>query len=95
MPLKKIHDLVSLFLENGWVCQTKHCKSEDEMMTKLELHILGVLKVLGHNAPFRTLKSNTNISDNEHRNVFTEFVHRMYSVMDNYIGYPSTREELK
>jgi hypothetical protein len=95
MPLKKIDDLVSLFLKNGWVHQTKHCKSKDKMMTKLELRILDLLKVLGHNAPFRTLKSDTNILDKEHRNFFTEFIHRMYSVRDNYTGYPSTGEELK
>ena len=57
MPLVEIDDLVSLYVENGWVRQTKHCKSEEEMMIRLELHFMGVLKVLGHNALFRTLKN--------------------------------------
>jgi hypothetical protein len=55
----------------------------------------GSVESLGHYAPFRTLKSNADISDKEHRNFFTEFINRMYSVMNNYIGYPSTGEELK
>jgi hypothetical protein len=50
MSLVKIDDLVSLYVENGWVQQTKHCKSEEEMMTRLGLHVMGVLKVLGHNS---------------------------------------------
>ena len=94
MPLKKIDDLVSLHIENDWVCQTKHCKSEEEMFIKLELGILGVLKVLRHNASFRTLKSDTNISDKEHHTFFTRFIHHMFSVRDDYIGYPETEEEL-
>ena len=94
MPLKKIDDLVSLYIESNWVRQTKHCKSEEEMFIKLELRILGVLKVLGHNAPFRTLKSDTNISDKKHRTFFTGFIHHMFSVRDDYIGYSETEEEL-
>jgi hypothetical protein len=53
-----------------------------------------VLKVLGHNAPFRTLKSDTNISDKEHRTFFMGFIHHMLSVRDDYIGYLETEEEL-
>ncbi len=94
MPLKKIDDLVSLYVQNGWVRRTKHCKSDEEMIISLELRILGALKVLGHNAPFRTLKSNTNISDKEHRMFFTQFIHHIYSIRDEYIGYPKTEEEL-
>jgi hypothetical protein len=94
MPLKKNDDLVLLYIQNGWVCQTKHCKSDEEMIIRLELRIMGVLKVLGHNAPFRTLKSTTNISEKEHCMFFTEFVHNIFSIRDDYIGYPKTEEEL-
>ena len=94
MPLKKIDDIVSLFFENEWVHQTKHCNSYEEMKIKLELRILGVLKVLGHNAPFRTLKSDTNISTSEHRSFFKLFIHHMYNVRHDFIAYPSLQEEL-
>ena len=94
MPLKKIDDLFSLYVQNGWVHCTKHCKSDEEMIISLELRILGALKVLGHNAPFQTLKSNMNISDKEHRMFFTQFIHHIYSIRDEYIGYPKTEEEL-
>ena len=51
MPLHKIDDLVTRFVENGWVRVTKHCKNDEEMTVRLELRILGVLKVLGHIVP--------------------------------------------
>ena len=73
MPLSKIDDVVStlsLFVENRWVYQTKHCKSEEEMIIKLELRIPGALKVIGHNALFHTLQSDTNISEKEHHDFF-------------------------
>jgi len=94
MPLKKIDDLVSLYIQNGWVHRTKHCKSDEEMIIDLELRIMGALKVLGHNAPFRTLKCNTNISDKEHRMFSTRFLHHIYSLRNDYIGYPKNEEEL-
>jgi hypothetical protein len=52
MPLTKVDDLVTLLFENGWIYQTKHCHSEEEMWIKAKLMILGILKVLGHHAPF-------------------------------------------
>jgi len=94
MPLEKIDDLVSLCVENNWIHQTKHCRSNEEMVLRLELHILGILKVLGHNAPFRTLKTDTNISDKEHRLFFNAFIDNMYKVRKDFIGYPSSQEEL-
>ncbi len=94
MPLTKIDDIVSLFIEKGWVYQTKHCKCEKEMTIKLELRILGALKVIGHNAPFRTLQSDTNISDKEHRNFFKTFIDCMFSIKDDFICYPTTQQDL-
>ena len=67
MTLEKVDDLVSLFISNNWIYQTKHCRSEEEMHVKAELHILAVLKVLGHHSPFRTLRIDTNICASEHR----------------------------
>ena len=95
MPLVKIDELVSIYIENGWVRMTKHCKSEEEMMVKLELRLLAVLKVLGHNAPFRTLQSDTNISDKEHRVFFKQFITHMNDIRQDYIGYPLTEDDLK
>jgi hypothetical protein len=42
MPLLNVDDLVSLYVENGKAWQTKHCESEEEVMIRLELHVMGV-----------------------------------------------------
>jgi hypothetical protein len=54
-----VDDLVDRFVSNGWIYRSKQCLSEEEMYVKAELLILGVLKVLGHHSPFRTLKTDT------------------------------------
>ncbi len=95
MTLEKVDDLVSLFISNNWIYQTKHCRSEEEMHIKAELHILAVLKVLGHHSPFRTLRIDTNICASEHRTFFHHFISKMHSIRDQFITYPSTEEELQ
>ena len=95
MPLHKIDDLVTQFMENGWVRLTKHCQDEDKMTVWLELRILGVLKVLGHRCPCRTLKSDTNISTCEHRAFFHFFIDHMYGICHEFVDYPSSEEELE
>jgi hypothetical protein len=42
-----VDGLVSHFVNNEWIYQTKYCRLEEEMNVKAELLILGVLKVLG------------------------------------------------
>ena len=64
------------------------------MIIKSELWILGALKVISHNAPFWTLHSDTNISDKEHRSFFKKFVNCMYKIREDFISYPSTKDEL-
>jgi hypothetical protein len=64
------------------------------MIIKLELRILGALKVISHNAPFRTLQSDTNISDKEHRSFFKKFISCLYTIREEFIGYPATEAEL-
>lgn len=73
MMLEKVDDLVSLFLNNNWIYQTKHSRSEEEMRIKAELHILAVLKVLSHHSPFCTLRIDTNICASEHHYFFHYF----------------------
>ena len=94
MPLKKVDEIVDLFLEEGWICPTNRCADEDRLRTKAELLILGVLHVLGHNAPFRILKSSTEICYTVHRKIFHKFCKKMYSIRDRYVFYPRTEEEL-
>ena len=72
----------------------KHCKSEEEMIIKSELWILGALKVISHNALFWTLHSDTNISDKEHCSFFKKFVDCMYKIREDFISYPSTKDAL-
>ncbi|KAL3797257.1 hypothetical protein HJC23_004549 [Cyclotella cryptica] len=95
LPLTKADELVSRFVENGWVYETKHCKSEEEMYVRTELFILGALKVLASHAPFSTLKVDTEISFEEHRKFFHLFISRMYSIQDDFIQGPPTLGELK
>jgi hypothetical protein len=95
LPLTKVDELVSRFIENGWVYETKHCKSVEEMYVRTELFILGSLKVLASHSPFRTLKVDTEISFEEHRKFFHLFIARMYSIRDNFIQFPLTMGDLK
>ena len=71
LTLEKIDDLVTLFISENWVYQTKHCHSEEELFVKTELYILGVMRVLGHHSPFRTLSVDINICASEHCSFFT------------------------
>ena len=80
VPHAKVDDLVSLFVRNGWIYQSKQCLSEKEMYVKAELLILGVMKVLGHHAPFRMLKTDTKISPSQHRSFCHFFIDRMCTV---------------
>ena len=86
VPLAKVDDLVARFVNNGWIYQSNHCRSEEEMYVKAELLILGVLKVLGHHAPFHTLKTDTKISPSRHRLFFQFFIDRMYMIKTEYIS---------
>ena len=64
------------------------------MTIKSELQILGALKVIGHNTPFRTLQSDTDISNKEHHTFFKKFIDCMFSIKEDYICYPTTQEDL-
>lgn len=65
------------------------------MIIKLELCILGVLKVLGHHSPFRTLKSTANISTEQHCVFFHLFIDQIYSIKHEFIAYPSSAKDLE
>ena len=95
MPLTKVDNLVTLFFENGWIYQTKHCYSEEEMRIKAKLMILGIVKVLGHHATFQTLPANTRIPEKHHRIFFHSSINFMYNIRVDYIGYPPTEMELQ
>jgi hypothetical protein len=94
MPLDKIDNIVTRFMENKWVRITKHCRNEEEMIVRLELRILGLFKVLGHYCPFRTLKSDTNISTCKNRAFFHFSIDCMYGIHHEFVDYPSSEEEL-
>lgn len=94
MPLFKVDDLVDMFLDKGWIHKTKHCNNDDRLKLKAQLLILGTLNILGHNKPFRALHESTEISTEEHRVFFHVFLDKMYSIQQDFIHYPDTREEL-
>ncbi len=95
LTLEKIDGLVSLFMDENWVYKTKHCRSEEELFVKTELHIMAVMRVLGHHSPFRTLSVDTNICASEHRSFFHSFITRMTSIKDRFIAYPSLPNDLQ
>lgn len=95
VPLKKVDDLVNLFLEKGWIRYTKHCGNDAQLRVKAQLLILATLNVLGHHSPFRTLTSNTEICPSDHRKFFHLFLDKMYSIKDEYIVYPRNMTALK
>ena len=55
---------------------------------------MSALNVIGHNTPFRSLPSNTEINKEPHRKFFHHFLSKMYSIQDKYIYLPRTPEEL-
>lgn len=55
VPLKKVDDLVELFLTNGWIDFNNHCQTEIKLWIKAQLLILSCLNILGHGTPFRAL----------------------------------------
>ena len=94
MPLAKVDDFVHTFLEKGWIHKTKHCMDDERLAVKAQLLILGSLNVLGHDNPFRTLHSSTEICTEEHHVFFHLFLDKMYSIREEFIQYPRTPEEL-
>ena len=94
MPLSKVDDLVSTFLENGWVPSTRKENDDETFQTRAELLILAALNVLGHHTPFRALRSSTEICYSTHLKFFQLFLDKMYSIKDDVIYYPRSMEEL-
>ena len=94
VPLSKVDELVSIFLENDWVPKSRWPETDEEIKAKAELLIMSVLNVLGHNNPFRVLRSNTEIGLKRHHAFFHHFLLKMYSLRDDYIYLPRTPEDL-
>ena len=95
VTLDKMEELVELFLSNGWIRRTQHCRDDHTLRVKAELLILSCLKVLSHATPFRCLTNDTNISFTEHRLFFHKFIEKMCSMRDEYVHLPRNNEELK
>ena len=95
LPLKKVDELVSRFLDEGWIWKTRRINDDATLRLRAELLILGALSVLAHHTPFRKLRCDTEISTSEHRAFFHHFIDSMYSIKDEYIFYPRTPGELK
>ena len=94
VTFEKFEYLVDLFLSNGWIRRTKHCRDDHTLRVKAELLILSCLNILGNSTPFRQLTASTNISFSEHRHFFHLFIDKLYSVRDNYIFLPRNELEL-
>jgi len=64
------------------------------LFVKTKLHILSVMKILGHLSPFQTLHSGTNIHALESRSFFDLFIKQMYAIRQQSIMFPSTKGQL-
>ncbi|KAL3792489.1 hypothetical protein HJC23_008411, partial [Cyclotella cryptica] len=53
MPLHKINDLVTRYVENGWVQLTKHCQNEEEMTCSATILSEHYISTCEHRAFFR------------------------------------------
>ena len=95
VTLEKIDELVRLFLERGWIKQTRHCSDEERLKVKAQLLVMGALNVMAYHTPFRVLPSSTDISTSEHRSFFHLFIEKMYSIREEYVYYPRTPDELQ
>ena len=78
MPLKKVDDFVSIFLENNWIPYGRASETDETFKLKAELLIMSALNVIRHNTPFRSLPSNTKINKERHRKFFHHFLSKMY-----------------
>lgn len=95
MPLAKVDELVSTFLDRGWIHLTHHCQDADRLYVKAQLLILGALEVLAHHTPFRKLRRDTEICAAEHQKFFHLFLDKLYSIKSDYISYPRNLTDLK
>lgn len=93
VTLDDVDELTSIFIERGWVTETKRVRG-DAFYVRTQLLIMSALEHLGNRKPFRQFPTHTNMSAATHRAFFEEFLDRLFEAKDEWIRYPSNMEEL-
>ena len=88
MPLSKIEDIAQIFLDNGTIRPTGRIRNLDLVRIKAELHVMGAICHHTHGHPYRILSIDTNISKEEHRKFFHEFIHYFFVHHKRYVYLP-------
>jgi hypothetical protein len=95
LPLDKVERLASLMMERQIIHPTRRMKSPLAVQAKAELHVMGALCVLAHGLPFQVISSNTNISKEQHRIFFHQFIDYFFDHHTDYISLPRDADELR
>ena len=88
MPLSKIEDIAQVFLDNGIIRPTGRMRNLELVRVKAELHVMAAICHHTHGHPYRILSINTNISNEEHRKFFHEFIHYFFENHTRYVYLP-------
>lgn len=94
VTLNTIDSLTDLFIERGWVTETKRVKG-DEFYVRTQLLIMSALEHLGGRKPFRQFPTSTNMSPGTHSDFFNVFLDRFYDCREEWVRYPDTMLEMK
>ena len=95
MPLTKIEGIAQLFLDNGIICPTGRMRNLELVRIKAELHVMAAICHHTHGHPFRILSINTNISKEEHRKFFHEFIHYFFENHKRYVYLPKQGADIE
>ena len=96
MPLYKVEEICQRLIQEQVLNLSHHCRSDDQLMIKCKLLVLGSLAILGGcYTTFRQIPTLTNIGATEHSKFFKKFVHFLWSVRNEFIHLPRDEEELR
>ena len=91
--LSFIDRLTDIFINRGWVTETKRVKG-DEFYVRTQLLIMSALEHLGNRKPWRQFETHTNMSSTMHSDFFKDFLLRLVECKEEWISYPNTMDEL-
>jgi hypothetical protein len=96
VPLYKVEEIVKRLIDEKVVTLSHHCRSEEQLVTKVELLVLGTLAVLGGSySCFRQIPTLTNIGATDHSNFLLKFVDYMWTIRGEFIHLPRDAGELR
>ena len=95
VPLHHVDALRSMFIERGWVRETRRVKGR-RLYVRTQLLIMSSLEHLGGRKPFLQFQDDTEMCEAMHSNFFKDvFLVHLYSNKDEWICFPDTMEQLQ